>query len=193
MPTCKGREHMLQLGIEYYHKQDYPNKELIIIGDELGKSIGEKRNYGCRIATGDLICHFDDDDFYKPDYLSKAAKHMFETGAQMTGLSSAYFYQPGTGLWLYEYKGRQPYVIGSGMMYYRTVWERKPFEDRNEGEDLLFQTNAGRIIPHGYLDSMVAIIHGGNTASHKQLAHMQRLPLEKIQEVMGDTIMKYDV
>ena len=33
-------------------------------------TIGEKRNVAIATASGDFICHFDDDDLYAPSYLA---------------------------------------------------------------------------------------------------------------------------
>tara|TARA_B110000046_G_C12699375_1_gene275904 strand:- start:99 stop:266 length:168 start_codon:yes stop_codon:yes gene_type:complete len=34
------------------------------------QTIGQKRNLAIQHATGDIICHFDDDDLYAADYIS---------------------------------------------------------------------------------------------------------------------------
>ena len=76
MPT-KDRRKFIPNAIEYFLKQTYKNKELIIIDDGLDKvedlipdnkiikyiyldieqSIGAKRNYANSIASGDIIMH----------------------------------------------------------------------------------------------------------------------------------------
>ncbi len=35
-------------------------------------SIGAKRNDLCRVARGEIIVHFDDDDYYSPHYVQDA-------------------------------------------------------------------------------------------------------------------------
>lgn len=119
---------------EMYHRQDYKNKELIVItGDG---TIGAKRNEACERAKGELIINFDDDDYYTSDYVSRCVSFMANSGANVSGLSTAYFYQKERQrAWKYEYRGAQSYVIGSGMCYYRHVWERNKFKDVNMGED----------------------------------------------------------
>lgn len=193
MLTCGGREHLLHKGIEYYDKQDYPDKELIIIGDDFGiPTIGGKRNLGVSMASGEIICMMDDDDYYASGYLSHAVRHLNATNANITGLSSAYFYHFRAHLlWLYEYKGQQPYVIESGMMFRREVWERQQFPNISSGEGLQFQCNAGKISAHGYIDGFMAMIHGGNTASHKHLSMMRRINPDIAEDILKENYYFY--
>lgn len=80
-----------------FNHQSYPNKELLILDDSaspslffthlqdkrvtyihipLRLSIGAKRNMLSRMATGKLIAHFDDDDYYAPQYLETMITHL---------------------------------------------------------------------------------------------------------------------
>ncbi len=82
MPTCNRRAYAQQ-AIRYFQRQDYENRELIIIDDgadgigDMAKAderiryirldkkatIGAKRNWACEQAHGELIMHWDDDDW----------------------------------------------------------------------------------------------------------------------------------
>lgn len=204
---CSRPEDLPRL-VQIYRAQDYQDKELSILmdfkehthmsiddnvwqwGADRAMTIGAKRNELCKLAKGDIILHMDSDDYYAPDFITRSVNHLLSTGAMITGLSSAYFFKPGN-LWYYEYKGKQPYVIGSGMCYYRKVWEKKPFEDKNSGEDLLFQANAGKVIPHQYIDGFMAMIHDKNTASHKQLSQMKRVNPEIAESILGESYYLY--
>jgi glycosyltransferase involved in cell wall biosynthesis len=78
---------------ECFKSQTYPEKELLIFDDSPSSSpffeglpdrtviylyssqkltIGEKRNQLIQLAKGDVIVHFDDDDYYAPNYVEKA-------------------------------------------------------------------------------------------------------------------------
>ena len=71
--------------------QDWPDKELVVVDDSAEPSpffsaladdrviyrhartrlpIGPKRNLLTKLARGEVIAHFDDDDYYAPDYLT---------------------------------------------------------------------------------------------------------------------------
>lgn len=193
--------------VAQFRKQEWPLKELIIIEDQLpggptkgymretniwtwpmpkNTSIGAKRNRGNYLASdGSIIVHFDSDDLYAPNYITKCVNHLLDTGADATGLSSLYFFQRPDVAWEYSYSGGQPYVVGSGMCYWRKTWERNPFRDISEGEDAHFCANAGRVIPHNYKEGMIAMIHNQNTASHKQLRHMKMIDPNIVVDIMG--------
>lgn len=214
MPS--NRPDFLPRAIEIFRSQDWEDKELIIIPTEYNTrrcghlavpepniklfavppdcTIGERRNLACDWAEGEVIIHFDDDDWYAPNYITKSVEHLKATGADATGLSSAFFYLAPKGLgpesphaesaWEYSYTGSQPYVIGSGMCYYKRIWEQNDFKCINEGEDAAFCANAGRVIPHSYKEGMVAMIHARNTASHKQLRHMKQIDPNIVRNIL---------
>src|SRR5512142_2180234 len=82
MPTY-NRRLFAPRAIEYFLRQDYANKELIIVDDgtdavgdlvpndpqiryirlDEHRLLGEKRNLCVEAARGDLIMHWDDDDW----------------------------------------------------------------------------------------------------------------------------------
>ena len=116
-PVTLDREQMLYNCIKLFNAQDYINKEHIIISDEL-MSIGNKRNKGCNISTGNIIIHFDSDDYYAPDWITKSVEALINSKADCVGLSSGYFFQIPDKVIRYDYpKGYQPYVLGTTMYY----------------------------------------------------------------------------
>jgi len=50
-------------------------------------SVGEKRNRLVDMARGDVIIHFDDDDYYGPDYVSKTLLRLTENAHDVLMLS----------------------------------------------------------------------------------------------------------
>ena len=85
-----NRPHYHKRLYECFISQTYPQKELLVLDDSQEPSpffthlkdpqvhythiskkmtIGEKRNYLLNKAQGEIIAHFDDDDFYAPSYL----------------------------------------------------------------------------------------------------------------------------
>jgi hypothetical protein len=119
MPTA-NRRAFVSLALKLFASQDYPNKELVIIDDgddpvddlvaglqgvryvRLSRriSIGAKRNLACEEARGELIAHWDDDDWYAPDRLRYQVGALLAGEADMTGLVNSYVLElPGGNFW----------------------------------------------------------------------------------------------
>lgn len=184
------RPVLLKRCIEQFLEQDYENKIMVIVfpDNDWDKhidfewyeklcteniipiqvvfkegNIGAKRNAAVEATDAEIIVHWDDDDNYSPDWITKSVAHLLRTNAHLTGLASAKF-TDGANTWQYIYNSGQPYVMGATMCYLRSMWERNKFPDKNVGEDNAFCTNAGIISPHYYIDSFMATIHPNNTA-----------------------------
>lgn len=64
------RLQMLWLLINELSRQCYKNPvEIIYFGDNLTKSVGEKRNDALKLAKGEYVAFIDDDDMIKEDYI----------------------------------------------------------------------------------------------------------------------------
>jgi glycosyltransferase involved in cell wall biosynthesis len=104
MPT-RDRPELVALSIEKFQAQDYPHKELIVLDDgrtpleELADpsiryvrmdrdyvTVGEKRAIACRLARGEVISVWDDDDWYTPERLRCQVMPIVYGEADMTGL-----------------------------------------------------------------------------------------------------------
>src|SRR5579885_1307402 len=117
MPT-RNRRGFVEQAIEFFRTQDYPRKELIIIEDgepflcaDLAQeentkylffpgqlTIGEKRNIACSLARGNIICQFDDDDYYGSERLSKQIEPILKDEADITGLTMDVVYHVPSGV-----------------------------------------------------------------------------------------------
>jgi glycosyltransferase involved in cell wall biosynthesis len=60
-------------------------------------SIGEKRNLACRMADGEIIVHWDDDDWYGPARVRWQVEPILRGEADVTGLINAYTLDAQTG------------------------------------------------------------------------------------------------
>lgn len=134
------------------------------------QKIADKLNYAISLTDADIIIRMDDDDYYAPDWISKSVQHLIDSKSDLTGLSSAYFYQPDTALYDYTYKGKQPFVLGATMCFWRKTWERskKKFyspDARGIAEDKYFCVDNGVLIPHNHKKGFVCMLHGANTSS----------------------------
>lgn len=200
MPTANRRKY-IPSAINYFINQDYSNAELIIIDDgddpikdlipdnpkihyfffkPLG-TIGIKRNIACEHANGEFIMHWDDDDYYANEWISRQLNALTTSGADITGLNHVRFYSP----MLNQYYGYEdtdedkPWICGATMAYRKAFWEKHHFIDLHVGEDYDFVWNSGaKVFAIDYFDGFVAILHPHNTSikpienpKHKKNAH----------------------
>jgi glycosyltransferase involved in cell wall biosynthesis len=210
MPTTMARKKFIPLALSYFHRQDYPAKELIIVEDNAGpikleipehdhvryisrarrfSSIGAKRNYACAHAMGDIIVHLDDDDWYAPDWISRQVNTLMNEAADICGLSRVNFYKPGTRqYWQYLYSyNKLPWVAGATMAYRKSLWEQGPFPDKQVGEDNHFVWFAkGKVAAHDYTDGFVSILHDSNTSpKFTDDGQWQLKPVDEITQLLG--------
>lgn len=109
MPTYNRRSFLPQ-ALQNFLRQDYPNRELIIVDDGADAiedltqnlpgvryvrlssrtSIGAKRNLACQHAQGEIIAHWDDDDWYSSDRLRYQVLPILAGQADLTGLENAF-------------------------------------------------------------------------------------------------------
>jgi glycosyltransferase involved in cell wall biosynthesis len=187
MPT-RDRRPFVGRAIAQFLAQDYPDRELIVIDDgsdpiadlvpddprirwlrSAGRlAVGAKRNLACETARGELVMHWDDDDWMAPWRVSYQVNELAARGGTVCGLARLYFYDPDARRgWEYVYPaGVRGWVAGGTLCYRRDVWEAHRFADINEGEDTRFVWNL-RGVPLLALDDpafYVATIHRGNTS-----------------------------
>lgn len=189
MPTA-NREKYIPHAIKYFLEQDYLNKELVIIDDgerpiehlvpkkpnilyfyipPVG-SIGLKRNYACQQAHGDIIIHWDDDDWHAKDWISAEVHFLLTSGADIVGMQHIHYYsaidnRSRTVIRMYS-DGPNPmdWVHGATLAYWRSFWKMHPFKDLQRGEDDEFIQNSGaKLFIHDYRDGFICILHPHNT------------------------------
>lgn len=190
--------------IRCFLSQTYPNKEVLILADgedvrdlvpndddsirlvhiEEGRTVGEKRNFGVSRACGEIIAHFDDDDWSAPARLADQIERLQRTGKSVTGYSSMFFTD---GLRWWRYEGRNNYAIGTSLCYRKSWWQDHPFLAMQVGEDGEFVIEARQCqqletSPAGEI--MIATIHRGNT-SPRQLSGAQWISLPGFAGVPG--------
>ena len=197
--TClcvtKNRRQWLPKAIACYQNQTYRPRELLILADgedvrdllpdddptillihiEDGRTIGEKRNFGCLRARGEIICHWDDDDYSHPERLADQVARLLDSGKAVTVYSSMRF-TDGHAWWRYDGgpEGAAYHAPGTSLCYFKRWWQAHPFPLVQIGEDGAFMSEAWR---HDELiadagDWMHATIHRENT-SPRQLSGKQ--------------------
>ena len=217
MPTA-DRRSFVPIAVDAFLRQDYGPRELIVLDDgadpisdllpndqriryvrtEGGRSLGEKRNEICRLAGGDVLVHWDDDDWSAPWRLSYQVGELQEHDADVCGLGRLWFYEPERDLaWLYHYRGgRTTWVAGNTLCYRRRVWEAHPFPDVNEGEDTLWIARivGARILPLSRTDFFIARIHAANTSpKHTDGPWWTRRDSATVREMLGRDLPRFGV
>jgi len=142
MPTY-NRRRFVRYALDLFQQQDYPNRELIVVddgSDPIGDlveglanvrylrlshraSIGEKRNLACQHATGELVAHWDDDDWYSSDRLRYQVTPILAGKADITGLDNGFVLElPSGEFWTINPKLHQRLFKGNvhgGTLVYR--------------------------------------------------------------------------
>ena len=190
--TClcltKDRRRWLPHAIRCFRRQTYGNAELLILADgadvldlvpddprirlihlEGPLNIGDKRNFGCERAAGDVIAHFDDDDHSAPERLADQIRRLDESGRNVTGFHSMRFVAA-DGQW-WKYSGAPGYALGTSLCYRREWWRNHRFPSVQIGEDnamVAVANAAGELVTAEAGELMHATIHPGNTSPRGQ-------------------------
>jgi glycosyltransferase involved in cell wall biosynthesis len=183
MPT-RNRRRFVGQSLWYFLRQDYQPRELIVLDDgedavgdlvpederiryvrvERSLSLGAKRNLGCELARGDVIAHWDDDDWIGAERLTRQVEALLAAGADACGASTVLHYRIDAGqAWLWS---AAPGLVGSTLVYRRSLWREHGFSDVASGEDNAFVSRLPpeRVLALEDAPYYVATIHGQNTA-----------------------------
>lgn len=209
MPTRDRRRFVAQ-AIRYFMRQDYPARELLVVDDGEDRvedlvpddervryvslssrlSLGAKRNLACERARGELIAHWDDDDWIAPTRLSVQVAELVRGRADVCGAGDLLHYDlNGGAAWRYRWGGNgHPWVAGGTLAYRRSAWRARPFPDADVGEDTAFVDglDPGRVRPLADTSFYIALLHDANTAG-KDLSdpRWDRRPLDEVTQRLG--------
>jgi glycosyltransferase involved in cell wall biosynthesis len=209
MPTMSSRRRFIQAAVRWFLAQDYPDKELIIVDDgELPifladdsrirlhfmrdkVSLGDKRNFACDMAKGDIIAHWDDDDWYAPWRLRQQVMCLRHHFCLLSGLEQPLFYdqQANKAHRLMRFAVQQPWVYGATMCYRKSAWAERKFAPINSGEDsnFVWKFKENQVLKLGQEGMYVGLLHRSNTSPLCHQRHLLRpIEISRIREVMGE-------
>jgi glycosyltransferase involved in cell wall biosynthesis len=214
MPT-RNRRAWIPQAIRLFLRQDFADAELVILDDgddpvrdcvpdhprityhrsPARRTIGAKRNEACRLARGDFIAHWDDDDWHSPSRIRRQVEALTSSRAELCGTSSLYFYEPiADRAWRYRYASSGPgMLVGTSLLYKKSLWQRLPFADIQIGEDVRF-VRAANGTARDLADPAlcVATIHGGNTSRRNpDNQFWSGLPSAEIHRLIGEDLPFY--
>jgi len=215
MPTGNRRSFVPQ-AIRCFLRQDYPNLELLVIDDGAQSirdcvpeserirylrlnqkmTLGAKRNFACEQARGEIIVHWDDDDWYAPRRVSMQVSALNSGGADVCGSSQLSFYDPASGqAWEYRYAAPgAAWVAGSTLAYRKSIWQRNKFQNIQVGEDSRFVWNSPNKNICDLRDARlcVAMVHSGNTSrKDTRGVYWHAQATENVQSLLGDDLHFY--
>ena len=215
MPTCDRRQFVSQ-AIEYFLRQDYLRLELLVVDDGSasvrdllpaddriryvaldGKlTVGAKRNLACELARGEVVVHWDDDDWYPARRVSSQVDALLQNNADVCGTSRLLYYKPATDqVWEYRYSvPGSPWVGGNTLCYRKSFWQNNRFHEIQVGEDCRFVLEGCHRTVFDLADPglCVATIHAGNT-SPKQIdgVFWQEQSGSRVRDLLGDDLAFY--
>jgi len=203
MPTHNRRE-MVPIALRSYLAQDWPEKELVVVDDGPDvlwdlfagrpgvhyvrlagrRRIGAKRNLACQVALGEVIVHFDSDDWSASGRIRDQIERLLASGKAVSGYHSGLFYDPARReASKYIWDGHPDhYSLGTALCYRRDFWRRNQFtnSDMQEDNDFVDAAKAARqLVSVDGGQFIVARIHAGNTCNHVPL----RWPVVPIEEI----------
>lgn len=191
MPTSNRRQYVPS-AIAMFLKQDYPSKELVVVDDGTDavadlipddpsiryqrltrrETVGAKRNVAARLARGEYLVHWDDDDWFAPARLRKQLAPLFAGEADVSALAMRYvltlpsgeFYRcpPDTHRQVHY----RDMCCGT-IAYARRLWTNfGPYPALNCAEDVRFLLNLPpqtRMLRLADETLFVCVRHGANT------------------------------
>ncbi|MEX2512692.1 MAG: class I SAM-dependent methyltransferase [Cyclobacteriaceae bacterium] len=208
MPT-NNRRKFIPFALRYFLRQNYSNKELIIVDDgtdaigdlipeepsiryyRLDKKItlGEKLNLACGYTKGEIIAHWDDDDWYVPYRLSYQINALQNGQVDVCGINQLLYFNLSTKhAYQYRYPSNQrAWLLGSSLCYTKAIWTTNPFAPINVGMDALFvwSISPGRVKPLKDSRISVHMIHEDNASLKKSNGSWwYDYPVTEIQQLM---------
>lgn len=202
MPT-RDRRAFVPVAIQLFLAQDYSPRELVIVDDgeqpvrdlvpgdpriryvrrEPAMTIGAKRNLACEEARGELIAHWDDDDWYPSWRLTLQVSELLAAGADLCGSSALYFHDVVHGrAWEYRYPPESGWIAGTTLLYRKSFWMRNRFPATSNGEDSAFVCARVPKVIRDLSDPTlcVASLHQSNTATRPDGPLWQRYPIDAV-------------
>lgn len=151
---------------ENYERQNYPEKELIVVLNKDNMSIDrwqakgneyenvtiyqlpentplwECFNYGIEKSSYPYVFKLDDDDYYSPFYIKEQINCFYNSNADIVGKTTSYCYLESQKALLLRHEGNENtfvnYVFGATLGLKKEVFRKLKFPPKNMGGDRMF-------------------------------------------------------
>jgi len=186
----RNRQRFLPLLLKSFFSQTWIDSELLILDDSdpgyntyirdsrirfvhippgTYKTVGEKRNAVNALATGNVIVHFDDDDWSAPTRIEDQLRCMRIENKEVVGFHDIYYWRENDETtYKFRYGGLGPYASGTSLCYTRKWWLDHPFPTINCGEDssfAFFAKSKNQLASCDSCGRIVAVSHSGTTSN----------------------------
>lgn len=181
--ATRNRRPFFAQALEYYRAQNYPNSELVVIDDgdvtvgDLCRDLpnltyirlsqptptGSKLNLGIEASRGEILQKIDDDDYYGPEFLSRAAARLVRAKEPNPLVAWCCFgiVIAGEAELFFSGHGWHP---GGTFCFFRTLWQQHAFRDVFRSSDSWFlRDNRPAIQRVCDADQYIVCRHGRNT------------------------------
>ncbi len=212
-PTYNRRKY-LPTAIDCFMRQTYTDSELIIVDDGTEsaadlvpndsrikyirldgdrRTTGDKRNICCENATGDVIIHFDDDDWSSPTRIEDQLSKLLTSKKSVLSYHNILYWNETTKLLCRYCPQSFNAPHGATFCYTREFWTKHNFDNCQVGEDTNFGRAAQSVQQISWVNAqqqMVIRAHGNNTcttANHMGTASIPAVPLSELPEAFKDT------
>lgn len=153
--------------------------------------LGEKRNFCVRESRGDLIMHWDDDDWMASWRISYQVQELLTHQAEVCGLRELYFRElEGDKCWLYKYPANaKPWLAGGSLLYTKAFFLRSPFPKVQVASDTQFiwsrKLDSAVVLPDCRF--YVASVHGKNTSPKRtNSSYWHPIDKQEIRDLMEE-------
>lgn len=220
--VTEGRLPLIKKSVHCYLRQTYENRELIVLSQgsqrtnsELNSylkslsrndiifieadpefSLGKMRNLSIELASGEIICQWDDDDLYHPYRIAYQFSRLQGAMACCYSQHLKYFENRKELYWVdwgQEYELSHRYLPGS-IMFYKTFFykagnklypEKGSNADRNEDFNVLERfLGEGPVLALTEGHHYIYVYHGQNTYSLPHHELVLNKPLMKVDQLM---------
>jgi glycosyltransferase involved in cell wall biosynthesis len=216
MPT-RDRRRPVGQAIVYFQRQDYPNRELVVLDDgqdpvedlipddpriryvrlDHEQLVGAKRNQGCELASGEIIVNWDDDDWHSPTRISYQVDELERHGAEICGAGRILYFDPAAErAWLYEFpSSNRAWIAGGTLCYRKDLWRRNPYAPVGNGEDTRFVWSRAIGTPLVLTEHRfyAALLHHANTSRKDPRGPLwSARPIEDVKLLLGTDYRFYE-
>ena len=193
VPT-KNRPEFAENILRNFLRQDYgvENMELIIGDDGLCEieeilpknefikyhkwekiTLGDKRNELIKLAKGDYLIFFDDDDFYPSDKVSACVEALELSKCEIVGSSVMYVYFPLFGDILKYGPWGKNHSTCATLAFKKEYGEKNKFNSLNKAEERSFLNNyKNDLFQMDSLKAILVIAHNNNTVDKYKFRRM---------------------